>query len=218
MGLISEFERFFSAHAPVIAKPSWTGSEYAAATWGVDKIDALGYLFGGPMWAIEEVSRLTIRAETAADHDAIADLLRESFPSPGEAQLTARLREDGETVLALVAESKGAILAFAMFSRMVSPPRMLGLGPVATAQAARKRGLASALIREGLTLARADGWEACFVLGNPAFYERFGFRGDFAATFTSAYAGPHFMAIPLQGPEMPVRTGVVAYAKGFMEF
>lgn len=205
-------EKCFERRSAIVAS-----GEYAVIGAGVEKPAKLCAALPHRLRRTARTKILKIRIETAADAGAIANLLQESFPSPGEAQLTQRLREDGEAVLSLLAEADGHILAYVLFSRMVSPQQMLGLGPVATAKAARKQGLASALIREGLTRARADGWRACFVLGNPAFYERFGFRSDFAATFTSAYAGPHFMAIPLQGPEMPVRTGVAAYAKGFME-
>ncbi|MBN9147388.1 MULTISPECIES: hypothetical protein [unclassified Nitrobacter] len=35
------------------------------------------------------------------------------------------------------------------------------------------------------------------MLGDPAYYGRFGFRGDLAACFETAFAGVHFMVLPL---------------------
>jgi putative acetyltransferase len=160
---------------------------------------------------------LIIRPDMAAEIDRIADLLRESFPTPGEALLVERLRADGDAVMSLVAEAEGRIAAYAMFSRITAPFRALGLGPVATAAAARRQGLTSALIVGGLARARAAGWEACFVLGNPRFYGRFGFSVELARGFDCAYAGPHFMAMGLQGMGMPALTGRVAYARAFAE-
>ena len=48
--------------------------------------------------------------------------------------------------------------------------------------------------------AREGGWAAAFVLGDPAYYGRFGFRADAARGYASPYAGEHFLALPL-GPE-----------------
>jgi putative acetyltransferase len=149
------------------------------------------------------------------DERAIATLVRDSFPTPAEAELVARLRGDGDAVIAMAAEAEGRIAAYAMFSRMTAPFRALGLGPVATAANARKQGLASAAIVEGLARARTAGWEACFVLGNPRFYGRFGFSADLAAGFDCVYAGPSFMAMALRAGGLPVTTGRVAYAKAF---
>ena len=40
---------------------------------------------------------------------------------------------------------------------------------------AQGRGAGGALIRAGIEASRALGWELLFVLGNPAYYGRFGF-------------------------------------------
>ncbi|MGZ8996499.1 MAG: hypothetical protein ACXW3P_08420 [Rhodospirillales bacterium] len=53
-----------------------------------------------------------------------------------------------------------------------------------------------------------------FVLGDPACYRRFGFRADLAAGFTSPYAGPHLMVLPLQGA-LPTQEGRLDYAPAF---
>jgi putative acetyltransferase len=160
---------------------------------------------------------MKIRQETAADGAAIRALLEESFPTDAESRLVERLRNEEDAVIALIAEVDGAVAAYAMFSRMTAPFQAVGLGPVATDGKARKKGLANALIREGLDRARVDGWDACFVLGNPRFYGRFGFRADLAAGFSCVYAGPSFMAIALQSAGLPVAKGRVAYAEAFGE-
>lgn len=82
-----------------------------------------------------------------------------------------------------------------MFSRMQAPRGSLGLGPVAVLSAHRRRGVAASLIRKGLAQSKADGWAAVFVLGDPAYYGRFGFSPTLAAGFTSTYAGPHLMGL-----------------------
>jgi len=51
----------------------------------------------------------------------------------------------------------------------------------------------SLLATEGLKRDKAHGWEAIFVVGDPAYYQRFGFRADEAAAFASPYAGLYLM-------------------------
>jgi putative acetyltransferase len=41
------------------------------------------------------------------------------------------------------------------------------------------------------------------VLGDPAFYNRFGYDAAVARNFDSPYAGDNFMALPLQGGLTP---------------
>lgn len=52
------------------------------------------------------------------------------------------------------------------------------------------------------------------MLGDAAYYSRFGFDLSAAAGFTSPYAGPHFMLKPLD--MLPVTTGRVDYARAFV--
>jgi putative acetyltransferase len=51
-----------------------------------------------------------------------------------------------------------------------------------------------------LARAGAEKWEIVFVLGDPAYYRRFGFDPALASGFTSPYAGPHLMALGLTQP------------------
>jgi len=54
-----------------------------------------------------------------------------------------------------------------------------------------------------------------FVLGEPPYYERFGFTATEASGFSSPYAGPYFMALAPRGTELSPREGAVAYARPF---
>ncbi|HEX5259332.1 MAG TPA: N-acetyltransferase [Sphingomicrobium sp.] len=53
-----------------------------------------------------------------------------------------------------------------------------GLGPVAVVPDRQGHGIGSALIEAGLVLLRAQGSTGCVVLGEPAYYRRFGFTAD----------------------------------------
>jgi len=101
-----------------------------------------------------------------------------------------------------------------MFSRMVAPFRALGLAPLSVAPQFQRKGIGRSLAEEGLSQARKRGWEAVFVLGDPTYYERFGFRADLAGGLPSPYAGPHFMALSL-GTTLPTRGDKIDYAPAF---
>lgn len=158
-----------------------------------------------------------LRPYEASDEAAVEALLRTSFDSPAEAELVVQLRKDGDAEIELVADSDGTILGHVMLSKMTAPERALGLGPVATSDEHRGTGIASTLIESSLALATANDWLSVFLLGDPAFYERFGFSVEDAAAFTGSFAGPYLQVTFLDEEEGP-RKGDVAYAKAFGRF
>jgi putative acetyltransferase len=88
------------------------------------------------------------------------------------------------------------------------------LAPVAVAPTRQRCGIGSALITRAAIRARSEGWAAIFVLGNPSYYERFGFDREAAAGFTSPYVGPHFMVLKLW-PSLAVTSGELRHAPAF---
>ena len=166
---------------------------------------------------------MIVRAARPDDAGAIDDLLRAAFPTEDEARLVEAIEADGDTLLSLVAEDGGAVVGHILFSWMdvIADGRALpaaGLAPVATAPERQRAGAGSLLIRTGLGHLREQGIAVCFVLGDPAFYERFGFSADTAAPFASHYAGPYFMALFLDsGLERP-ESGRAHYAPAFGRF
>ena len=158
---------------------------------------------------------LFVRYEAGSDGDAVRELLTQSFPTAAEADLVERLRADGDLVLAVVAENGGQIVGYAAFSMMRAPFVAVGMAPVAVSVDVRRQGIGTAMILTGLGELRAIGVEAAFVLGDPAYYTRFGFDAAAAAGFQSPYAGPHFMVATLTGRALPATTGRVDYAPPF---
>jgi len=153
---------------------------------------------------------VTIRPARGEDVAAIDALLRTSFPAPDEAMLVRDLCIDGDMVLTLVAhdDDSGALAGMVAFSRMdvtVAGRTVpsVALAPVAVAADWRRQGVADALIRAGHDRLEAEGVVLSFVLGDPAFYARFGYDAAVARNFASPYAGEHFMAFPLQGGLVP---------------
>jgi putative acetyltransferase len=157
---------------------------------------------------------MIIRSEEPADRPAVRTVLEAAFPTPAEAQLVDQLRADGDAEISLVAIDDDVVVGHVMFSRMTAGFRALGLGPVAVLPTRQRSGVGSLLIGQGLARADADRWKIVFVLGNPAFYRRFGFDPTLASGFTSPYAGPHLMALGLTQP-LPKLSGRIDYAPAF---
>ena len=158
---------------------------------------------------------MLIRPEAAGDLEAIERIHRAAFSGPVEARLVARLRADGDAVLSLVAEL-GEAVGHVLFSRLAAPFPALALAPLAVMPDHQRRGIGSALVRLGLAEAEQAGWRGVLVVGEPAYYRRFGFDAAHAAGFETPYDGPHLMLRPLGG-ELPARAGRIAYAPAFKD-
>jgi len=160
-------------------------------------------------------SVMEFRDEALDDRGGIRHLHLASFPKAEEADLVERLHGDGDVVISLVAVEGRVLTGHVLFSRMAAPFPALGLGPVAVLADWRRQGIAAALVQKGLARATREGWTAVFVLGDPHYYQRFGFRSEHAESYVSCYAGPHLMALPLKDDGFPVRSGRVDYAPAF---
>ena len=143
---------------------------------------------------------MRIRKETPADHKSVEAIHDAAFKGPAEAGLVRALRP---TALAsLVAEVDGAIAGHVLFFPLPllrGDERMeaVGLAPLAVRPDSQRTGIGSALTRAGLE--RLDGYPLVVVLGDPAYYGRFGFSPGSGLGLTSRYAdaGDAFQALEL---------------------
>jgi putative acetyltransferase len=163
-------------------------------------------------------ARVTIRPERPDDTAAIRAVLDAAFDGPVEGQLVDSLRAAGDLVLALVAVDDAAIVGYIAWPRLwIETPRevrpAVGLAPLGVAPARQHGGLGAALTRAGIAQLQANGERLAFVLGDPAYYRRFGFSLETARAYESGYAGQHFMALKLAA-DAPER-GRVRYPASF---
>lgn len=166
---------------------------------------------------------IAIRPATGGDVAAIDALLRRSFPAADEANLVRQLCIDGDMVLTLVADDDetGALAGMVAFSRMAVavndvPLAAVALAPVAVEAAYRQQGVTEALIAAGHQHLGDAGYLLSFVLGDPAYYGRFGYAADLARGFDSPYAGDYLMALALQDGKLPCGVrGVASHAAAF---
>jgi putative acetyltransferase len=157
---------------------------------------------------------LAVRDEKPEDREAVYHVVSSAFGGAAEAALVDQLRSDGDAVTSLVAEEDGLIVGHVLLSRMAAPFPALALAPVSVIPSRQRRGIGSMLMEGAVSRARGEGWAALFVLGDPRYYERFGFSVEAAAGFTSPYAGQHFMVLPL-GSSLPATTGKLRHASAF---
>ena len=124
-----------------------------------------------------------VRRERPGDIDTIGEIIRAAFQGMpyadgDEAELVDALRAQGALSVSLVAERDGAIVG----QLALSPARASGgtvgwyaLGPVAVLPAHQRSGIGSALVRTGLDAIAEIGAGGCILVGDPAYYSRFGF-------------------------------------------
>lgn len=159
---------------------------------------------------------LGLREEHATDRPAVEKLLVEAFGREDEAQIVARLRDEGDLIGALVAEYDGAVVGHIAFSRLsvTLDGRAIfaaALAPLAVRVDMRRRGVGAALVAAGLESARAAGAAAVFVVGELSYYGRFGFTAEAARPFECVHAGERFLALALEADVLQGDGGAVTY-------
>ncbi|WP_410609634.1 GNAT family N-acetyltransferase [Amycolatopsis sp. lyj-109] len=169
---------------------------------------------------------MLIRRETPADHAAIHVVHSEAFRreagvTPIEAPLVDELRAEGDLInpLSLVAVRDGAVVGHVCCSRArlgEDTATAVGLGPLGVLPAHQAAGVGSALVHAVLGAADALGHGLVVLLGDPAYYSRFGFvtASDLSVTAPDPQWGLHFQARTLAAYE-PTQAGAFEYAPAF---
>jgi putative acetyltransferase len=164
---------------------------------------------------------ITCRAEQPDDADGIRRVLTLAFPTAAEADLINDLRRNDRLSLSLVATINSEIVGQIAFSPVTIDGCEIGWGlaPLAVAPAHQHYSIGSQLIRHGLEAARDRAVAAVVVLGDPAYYARFGFQPASRWGWTDEYGGGEaFQAIILQPGVAPATDGLVRYAPEFSRF
>ena len=160
-----------------------------------------------------------IRDERAGDADAITTVTRSAFAeaehtSGTEALIIQALRAAGQLTVSLVAELDGNVIGHVAISPVRisdGAPCWYGLGPVSVLPTHQGLGIGSQLIRASLERLRASATHGCVVLGEPAYYSRFGFSTHPQLVLPGVPA-EYFQAMSFSGP-MPA--GTVEYHEAF---
>jgi len=129
---------------------------------------------------------ITIRSERPSDENAITEVTRLAFESHPFSHQTEHfiihaLRADHALTISLVAEEAGRIVGHIAFSPVTvsdGSAGWFGLGPISVHPALQRRGIGRALMQRGLAELRSIGANGCVLVGDPAFYIRFGFANN----------------------------------------
>lgn len=172
-----------------------------------------------------------IRPETPADVPAIHNLVKDAFAdevhSDGtEHNIVDKLRERGKLYVSLVAvdevASGGEVIGHVAASpvtvtrsdsRTARVDGWFGIAPLSVTASARRRGIGALLMESVLEELRSSGAKVAVLLGDPDYYERFGFDflprvamagvPDDAATYFQVMS---FDDDPLPGAGSPILT------------
>jgi putative acetyltransferase len=127
------------------------------------------------------------------------------------------LRDGGYARLSLVAEVEDALVGHVLFSTLTlgRDHDALALAPVAVVPEYQRRGIGTGLITEGLRAVAAQGYEIVLVLGDPAYYARFGFSSEPAGGLEHPYPTEAFMALQLVPGTLRGVVGKVTYPPPF---
>lgn len=160
-----------------------------------------------------------IRPETPADVASIHALTAAAFAhaahsSHTEAFIVDALRARVELTVSLVAVDESRLLGHVAVSPVSisdGSAGWFGLGPISVAPAWQGQGIGSALMDAAIDALRRQHARGCVLLGEPAYYHRFGFRAEPALVLPGVPAG-YFQALCLQ-PPLP--QGEVRYSPAF---
>jgi putative acetyltransferase len=170
------------------------------------------------------VSGVVVRDEREGDEDRVRQVLERAFGGRAEARLVAGLRRAGRLRVALVAEcDDDGVVGHVAFSPVTihpaadDPPRSaIGLAPLAVLPDFQRRGIGEALVRAGLERVRSLGEPLCVVLGDPAYYGRFGFTAAHGHGLRWEHGGgAAFQCLELAPGAAASLSGIVRYAPEF---
>jgi putative acetyltransferase len=171
---------------------------------------------------------LIVRRERPGDRVAVRAVHSAAFGPPGapgatgevvEARLVDELREDAGFLphLSLVALDDGAVIGHVIATRGRLEPAglpALGLGPLGVLPAAQGHGVGTVLVHALIAVAEAAGERLVALLGEPAYYRRFGFvdAASVGVRTPDPAWGVHFQARWITQPRV---AGAFRYAAPF---
>ena len=140
-----------------------------------------------------------------------------------EGRIIDALRSAAVLTLSLVAVADGEAIGRAAFSAVrveEGAQDWFGLGPVAVRTDPQRRGLGQALIGGGLQRLAATNAGGCVVLGDPAYYGRFGFKPAAIHDLHCRWPGTEtaFQLYPLAENALHDAHGEVTFPAAFNRF
>src|SRR3990172_1255787 len=167
---------------------------------------------------------ISIRDEQPGDAAAIHRVIAAAFKGRAEAELVDKLRANDRFALSRVAGRGGAVVGHVLLTDVTVAghglvPRGAGLAPLAVRPTFQRRGIGAMLVRAALERALRAGYGFVCLLGDPAYYRRFGLRPAATLGLVSEFDAPPeaFLAIELAPGALAGVAGTVRYLPAFAE-
>ncbi len=162
---------------------------------------------------------MIIRNEQKSDIEAISEITIAAFANEPHSNQTEQfiikaLRAANALTVSLVAEIEGKVVGHIAFSPVTISGQSChwyGLGPISVKPGFQKQGIGTALVNEGMRLLKASGAKGCMLVGDPNYYERFGFR-NIPDLILDGVPPENFLALPFGENKSH---GVVTFHEGF---
>lgn len=168
---------------------------------------------------------MIIRKENPNDYIQIYNLVKTAFTtaevSNGKEQDFVNELRDSENYipeLSLVAELDGYLVGHIMLSKKYINDgdithEILYLAPVSVIKKERTKGIGSQLINESFRIALEFGYSAVILVGNPAYYSRFGFKtsSEWNIVNTQGIPDPFVMACELVPGSLSSVKGTISF-------
>lgn len=167
---------------------------------------------------------MLIRTEIPVDAAGIDRLLRDVFPGGAEADLVQKLREDGLLTLGVVAtDDEGGVVGYVAFCPVDiqgEDRNWVALTPLAVEESLRHQGLGQKLVYEGLDSLNEFSYAAVVVLGDPAYFSRFGFKPAAAHNLHCRWpdSTATFQLFTLSDDALTDASGEVVFPQSFNRF
>lgn len=172
---------------------------------------------------------MRIRCEKPEEFSQIYELVKVAFQTANvsngkEQDFVDQLRASGNYIpeLALVAEEDGLLIGHIMLTKTFFAGNegrqyeTLLLAPVSVALPYRKQGVGTKLIHEAMRLAIKMGHASVFLVGDPGYYHRFGFKSatDFGITNKNGIPDHYVMARELVSGSLTGQVGTIEFFTG----
>ena len=162
---------------------------------------------------------LKIRKETPEDIQTIDAVTITAFLEAPHSDHTEQfivkaLRDAGALTISLIAEMDGEVIGHVAVSPVTISDGTLdwfGLGPISVSPECQSRGIGSKLMVEALNVLKKTGAAGCVLLGDPAYYNRFGFKPEPNLVLPDV-PPEYFQAVCF---EAPLPRGIISYHEAF---
>ena len=161
------------------------------------------------------INRTKFAPATPSDMPAISAIHTRAFGRATEAELTQQLIEGHEETLDLCAIIDGAVVGHCLLTELMGPEKSMALAPLSVDPKWRDYQIGTELVRQILSNAREAGWKSVFVLGDPDYYGRFGFKSTLADDVKSPYQSYAFQALELMPGSLTGYKGALTYPPAF---